>query len=223
MSKRARFEKLLQEKAETIAAYEATQAEITSEYVADLRLLYKGLHPYAKKLDTRDEYWLRDHLPEDDFTAVLNAYRPRVDAWHERRKSALKNADAQIDMLAKHLEPEAGDNRLSVHWIYSGAYSSQGLGAATYTRKAAERHAMNIPAHIKTDIDYNTPGVTVYAHVKSETDVEIIKRKPVDIRDQVKWCHKNGVSPRVYWPFLPHGYEEEVGLDHFGNDVEVKS
>jgi hypothetical protein len=30
---------------------------------------------------------------------------------------------------------------------------------------------------------------------------------------------KKGVNPRVYMPFLPHGIEQQLGLDYFGNDL----
>ena len=51
---------------------------------------------------------------------------------------------------------------------------------------------------------------------------EILKRKPaVPLRETVRLCWKRGVNPRVSMPFLPHGYEESVGLDYFGGEVKA--
>lgn len=47
----------------------------------------------------------------------------------------------------------------------------------------------------------------------------IIHHPPPTIREQVKMCWGRGINPRVYCPFLPHGYEGKVGLDFFGNDL----
>jgi hypothetical protein len=55
----------------------------------------------------------------------------------------------------------------------------------------------------------------------TEQDLAILDSKPEPgLRDIVQFCWRSGANPRVYFPFLPHGFEEENGLDFFGNDVQ---
>ena len=39
------------------------------------------------------------------------------------------------------------------------------------------------------------------------------------LREQVRRSWARGVNPRVFNPFLPHGYEEQEGIDYFGRDL----
>jgi len=48
------------------------------------------------------------------------------------------------------------------------------------------------------------------------------RRPGPTLREQVRLCWKRGVNPRVYSPFLPHGYEQSVGLDYFGGETEPR-
>ncbi len=50
-------------------------------------------------------------------------------------------------------------------------------------------------------------------------DLPILKHKDLSVPlvDWVQACWKRGVNPRVYDPFLPHGFEQRHGLDFHGN------
>ena len=57
----------------------------------------------------------------------------------------------------------------------------------------------------------------------TELGGEILTRKPErPLREYVRDCWRRGVNPRVYLPFLPYGYEAEVGIDEFGHDLHAK-
>jgi len=50
-------------------------------------------------------------------------------------------------------------------------------------------------------------------------DGEVVKRRyAFTLKERVRRCWKNGLNPRVFHPFLPHGYEEKNSLDYFGNE-----
>ncbi len=62
----------------------------------------------------------------------------------------------------------------------------------------------------------------VWVRVAEDIDLEILKASPEpSMVEYVRLCWKRGVNPRVYCPFLPHGFEEEHGLDFQGNQREV--
>lgn len=72
---------------------------------------------------------------------------------------------------------------------------------------------------------YHTEDAWLAAvRVEDAIDVEIVKRSPPPpLREQVRLAWKRGVNPRVYNPFLPHGYEEQAGIDYFGRDLRAST
>ena len=62
--------------------------------------------------------------------------------------------------------------------------------------------------------------VLAAVRVADAVDAEILRRcPPPTLREQVRRSWARGVNPRVFNPFLPHGYEEQVGIDFFGRDL----
>lgn len=60
----------------------------------------------------------------------------------------------------------------------------------------------------------------VEVKVESPVDVKIIDYRPeLPLREQVRMSWKLGINPRVLDPFLPHGYEAEVGIGWHGEDL----
>lgn len=110
-------------------------------------------------------------------------------------------------------------------------YSTQGYSALRYAEGAVQSAADVARALGFVDgVDlvvlragYHTEDAWLAAvRVEDEIDVEIVRRSPPPpLREQVRLCWKRGVNPRVYNPFLPHGYEEQAGLDYFGRDLRT--
>ena len=111
-------------------------------------------------------------------------------------------------------------------------YSSQGFSALRYAEGAVEFTAdvarslgfvdgvdlvvQRVPYH-------ETEACLAAVRVEDAIDVEIVKRSPPpSLREQVRLAWKRGVNPRVYNPFLPHGFEEREGLDYFGGDLRAE-
>jgi len=235
MNKREEFEKLLKQ-LETIAEqFNVDKEVVMKDYLYDLRSEYIKLHKYTKKVDTRDEYWLRDKLPEDVFMSILNEHQPLtkklIDSYYNERRE-IKD---KLSELAQELDPIPGNKKLKLTTVWESTYSSQGLGSFQYAKREADQHVLLCETHnVKAEVEVETrrfkaspiygggssSDFKVYAYVRDETDIEILLRKTMSLRDMVKWCWGNGVNPRVYNPFIPHGYEEKVGLDYFGNEKE---
>jgi hypothetical protein len=65
---------------------------------------------------------------------------------------------------------------------------------------------------------------TVQAKVAEPLDVEIVKAVGTwTLREWVRRCWKIGSNPRVYNPFLPHGFEEREGISYHGEDLRRRT
>ncbi len=115
--------------------------------------------------------------------------------------------------------------------VSTSSYRSQGYGCAKYTREAAQDYVHHAARHgvrgevrdvalaQRTDLT-DLSHCDVYVLVAGDRDVALLHDKPDDVplREWVRLCWKRGVNPRVYNPYLPHGYEEQNGLDFFGGE-----
>lgn len=166
-----------------------------------------------------------------DFAAFMKPWQERADAmikWHQgitdEYEAALKLAALEPLPLTGgfvQLDSESGSN-----------YATQGYGANHYARQALQQRADKAELHgLKTEVrkmsEQRVGGpypwtVETYGLFANTTAIgwEMLKRRPdVPIRECVRLCWKRGVNPRVYYPFLPHGYEEKTGLDFFGGEI----
>lgn len=155
----------------------------------------------------------------------LDLFKPTYDEalrLVDRQGVARRRVDELLRALAQEAEVTPGSEWLVVDEAWASSYGSQGLGAAAYARGAMElaadaARAAGVEVEVRLVDDEET--YRVLARVAEQVDVEILKRKALPLREQVRMCWKRGVNPRVYNPFLPHGYEERAGLDFFGGEV----
>ncbi len=162
------------------------------------------------------------------------AFRDKLIAEYERRKEAL---DAQISALVPELAVRPGEHKRVVLDVWVSSFSTQGYGAGMYAKAKAELIAEEAAGHgIETEVipkkdeSPPIPGVPrsndpvayqAVAYVKDESDAWLLGLKPLwDLREAVKRAWAKGVNPRVFNPYIPHGFEQENGLDYQGNDLE---
>lgn len=99
-------------------------------------------------------------------------------------------------------------------------------GAIKYAEARATLYTLDLAAMgVTSNINrYQSGGGTcfdVWAHV-TEIDLPIVRKKTgLPMPKLVKAAWGLGVNPRVYWNFLPHGYEAEHGFDMMGRDIAV--
>ncbi len=159
-----------------------------------------------------------------------------LDAY-EVSEAKLERLTADLNELAQGCTPRVGSTWRKLGT--GGSYHTQGLGAGRYEKGSAEMLAdkarlCDVPVDV-VQVCAWTPDMhtafpkghesqgqwTVFVAVESEADVEIVRRRPgLSLVEQVRLCWKRGVNPRVYNPYLPHGFEEKHGLDFFGNYKE---
>lgn len=155
-----------------------------------------------------------------------------IEKWQVKASTISKEKHERIDELAAKLDELAPSADLAIErtpeqwtiyrWHYAGTYRSQGYGADKYMQNAIESDKDHLRQYIdEADMKVeDAPGGKNVLVCYSKVGVQILQRRPLpNMRTIVKNMLKRGSNPRVYYPFLPHGYEAKVGLDYFGNDL----
>jgi len=168
-----------------------------------------------------------DPSPEVE-AAIAKTKEALVAKWEPKRAALEARANAleeELRALAEVVTPLPGEHSLEVFSHF--ANYSQGPGGDRRYAEArckidvAGFEALGIKGEVEQD-RYINSTYRSRALVSSELDVEILKRKrALSLREMVRLAWKLGVNPRVYWPMLPHGFEEKEGLDFFGNDLRA--
>lgn len=209
---------------------EAFDREFNDAVESSLAALPRGKVMVTRwKRDFRDLGYARKKLGEEAWKALNGPFEARagkmVEAFNAKRD---KLGEALNDaLMAAPLSP--GPER---EWrrIADTDYNSQtnrhayAKGSALMLLDVAEL------AGVKGRVEeYSAPvseryvstGWRVLVEVAEDLDLLILAKMPgPPLREQVRRCWARGVNPRVYNPFLPHGYEERVGLDYFGGEVK---
>jgi hypothetical protein len=180
-----------------------------------------------------------ENLP-DKYDAPLLAAKKRVEEkWIPIAEVLLdkqRAAKRALDDAADSILPLAGPEPRLVREYYSSTYRTTGSGEhyakQSATLKMLECQAAGVRAELvrvppldekgrekcdqwgRSYADYH-----VMAWVLDELDVDILSRRSMPLREAVRMCWTLGMNPRVMCPYLPHGYEEKVGIDFFGNDL----
>jgi len=172
----------------------------------------------AKKMEISNGVFLYAKMKEEFYQKVGEEYSKLLD---ERKK-----ANKERDALLATMEPLPGKKWHSVETVWLSTYRSQGWGAKTYAKASAETRleylqngSPSIEFRLRYDGELEEYGIE--AKVASDLDTGIVRQrmKTNGLREMVRSYWAKGTNPRVYLPGLPHGYEEENGLDFFGNDL----
>lgn len=175
---------------------------------------------------------IREVLPEVN-QDVLAKFEDVALKLNNQHWAYLDRTDKLLTRLAQRAIPKAGPET-RVTSVSSTSYNSQGFGAGRYAESAARTYVdraeqVGIKARVERE-EVKYPSVkgsylnfVVWAEVEGPVDVEILKRRDLNLREWMKSCWGRGVNPRVYNPFLPVGLEERLGLDYHGNDRKKKA
>lgn len=212
--------------------------EAQARYDAEQSLMFSSRFGKMKKFN-------RDLIRDDpEYKALVdrytNNYTGLAHVLYMRYADDITQIEFVLSQLAEHitLRPE----KEWTQWtsVSETRYSTQGWGANKYAKNHAESEAdtaryFDIPVEVRERyVKYDPPihshyNGTSYGYHEYDVVValgqfqlEVLKRKPgITMKETVRLLWKRGVNPRVYYPFLPQGYEEKVGLDHFGNEVSA--
>lgn len=247
---RAKFAVALAEKRALRTGYEDPEIRrLHTAYVDDLRATLRKLSPRAR-VKREPAYEQYPSLEANELhrrleklgpvgaalgNEVLERHKPPLHA----RAEAIHDEHQRLDALLRELAPLAELRRAGPEgdWHYldsrsAGDYRSQGYSALHYAEGSVQLTAD--VARLEGFIDgvdlvvltarHYDDVVVAAVRVEDEVDVEIIRRcPPPSLREQVRLCWLRGVNPRVFCPWLPHGYEAMEGLDYFGRDLRAAS
>ena len=176
---------------------------------------------------------------EADFDFEAQAIRDELDSL---REEMARNKIALDEALASSVA-QAGSNPTVWEYYHPTLWQSTCQGSK-YAQAAAQMDAdratlAGIPA-VVVEINQWSPDLSDYytTYRKGEgatscwacvvdvadpvVDLEILKRSPApSLVEQVRLCWARGVNPRVYNPFLPHGFEEKHGISYAGKFLSV--
>lgn len=215
--------------------YERGKAK-EAEFRGRLEALYRKKYPKRKLLWEK----IVAEFP-DEWEAIKAEAKHLFGNMWASHSSEEKQVEWALGMLAEHAAPTITDEAHTFHAVDEGTYRSQGWGACKYARNSAQSCADEAEYHgLKAEVrdvfvEYDRPihspyNGTIRGYHNYEVWVntdrlgwEIVTRKGgVPLRDWLMLCWRRGVNPRVYNPFLPHGIEEKLEIDHFGNDLREK-
>lgn len=218
--RRIRFFEINAERAEQLQAFHDEKMAYNDSFKGEVEARWRKENPrkvytWAKAAASA---WYKETY--DKALAGLNEIFER----HDLENAAL---DKQLAELALDLPLERTETEVRWDFNYDSHYASQGYGAASYAKNSLRLKGLKAQLHgLDVDVREIDPVAAAGSHcfglfVKTtEENLAILDAKPEPgMREIVQFCWRSGANPRVYFPMLPHGFEERNGLDFFGNDV----
>jgi hypothetical protein len=221
-----------------------SQRLIFQELYSSLLEVKWGLHPQVTKLQGElnaliltEAKKLRSRIKTEKSAievlgnkrvAELQApFSAEVKRLCDEQATSIKQLEERLRSLATEIELKNSSQQTIFYESSTHAYASQGFGAVRYAEGKAILESLK-PAHygIKYEIEkqhlsycrqYGVESAIFKVVVQlEELDTLVLKFKPeATLKEFVSGCWKRGLNPRVYYPLLPHGFEEEMGISHF--------
>jgi len=229
------FGYILMEKQAVLEEHRARFDESNTRFQAESRALFKRLFP-------RCRYNVNRMVGYPEHTSWLAGWTgPNGVGDHLwiARRSDERQYEYVLDVLAQDCPLHVTDGWLLYSTVSETSYSSMGWSACKYAKQHAEQEAeqarrYSVPVEVRDQYDkfdppvktqyethYGVHNYEVWVRLDS-VGIAVLRCKPTcSLRDEIKRLLKAGVCPRVYYPFLPVGIEEKMGLDYFGNDKKA--
>lgn len=182
---------------------------------SEIRALIEEIDDLVKGRDsTIDALHLKPGKKAEKIMVGLRAWDIRIRRLKNRIRSLA---------VAHDIKPVPGDHKVQYKWVYSGSYTSQGFGAERYYKTALQNHIDDLEySGIKAEPDADSGWV--WAFVSDPVldgyllrVLDRVTKVPYPEAVRAKWAR--GVNPRVDNPYLPYGYEAEIGIDYSGNII----
>jgi hypothetical protein len=189
-----------------------------TDFLNEFRSKYPKLKKVNRETPFKEKYF-------NDNLELITRFRKNITDYQANMFDGQKEYEAKLVELASNpdLTVPISEDAIVVHYLYAGAYASQGFGADRYSLGNLERIAQKyefygvkcyIPPLTKDTGSYTVMGYT------TEIGVSIVEHKSgLPMREQIKQMLQKGINPKVYNPFLPHDYLEQFKLDAWGKDI----
>lgn len=206
--------------------FQVGMQSINEGFKAEREAIYKEKYP-------RRKFDLEKAMVEPWFDGVYEKWKTKADALNAERDAFKKMAEEYLKAAAEVTEVPTSDEMIEISRVSGGMWHTQGYGANRYAMGSALSDADKAEYHgLRTEvrtiekekadrwgISYETYGV--YANTTQAGLALLDYKESPPLREQVRLSWKRGTNPRVNMPFLPHGYEEQEGIDYFGNDLRA--
>lgn len=205
------------------APLEALQAKFEAEVRSAYLPMLKGKKGKNFTLDAA-----REAMGQAYFD-ILGRYEAEAEQLHSLRASATEEVERQLDELAERI-PVTSDGadfrqaEVVCNMDYGSQTNSDGYARASAEMKAIHYRHAGLEAEVRRTLQRDKfPDDPFFARSSvsyyevwvrgSAQDVAVAKRKAgPSLVEMVQWCWKTGVNPRVFAPYLPHGFEERHGI-----------
>lgn len=220
--KREQFRRLLELRRSINKSRGEFVEECKRAYTDEIETLWRT-HSVKGKKKARGTFNLTLVETHADYAPLCSPIRERYITKIKAHRDWCRSIDEQcirrMTELSESLELiKAGPREYAVSSVDS--YRTQGYGASKYARGVADLEALHCQHYNVTTRIHEASGRFIVYVELDELSVEILRMRPgLTLRDEVKACWRRCLSPRVYYPFLPHGYEEENGLTYQGTDI----
>lgn len=136
----------------------------------------------------------------------------RYEALVEERRALAK----LLPEAARRVEFGSPETWFITNVFHESDYRSQGMGALTYTRAAAELRAFEYSRtsrlarggepYFEARAARSADGYTVEVKLARAGESEAVRHLPcpLSLAESVQKCWELGANPRVFYPFLPH-------------------
>ena len=209
------------------AGHKEARDELVARYERRCVEAYREAYPKRKKRAT-----FRDVASTADGRAVIEAERAPFD---EAAKKMVDDQTRVTESIKRCVAMAAADHEIvdTAEKLYTIGhvastynYNTQ-TDARGYARGEAERYGDIFRAKtLDVEIVFMPPGehrvsaeFVVWVSC-DELTAQAIKLQGFDLVKAVRACCRRSINPRVYWPFLPHGFEESHGFDSFGRSLK---
>jgi len=216
--------------AEVLAALAAFEQSSWAEIVAYRDRYNEDLKVFWKPRFPRKKFDLSKVAGHPDFAAFHEPYKVEAEAMIDARNAEIGRFKTELRALAAVTDIPASPEMIRGYFVHGSKHHTQGYGAMKYARGdaldfAAKAEHYGVKAEVRpvgepehscgcTYQDFETVVAT------NELGVEVLRyREEVPLKEWLAGCWKRGTNPRVYNPFLPHGLEEKLGVNFFGQIV----
>lgn len=224
MEPRARFDYYTR----MISAVQVAEGDFVVEcrkaYLTELERRWRSeVSGTGKRFNVREA---EKRLPEAA-TQLALLYRGHAESGKRLFDEERRSVNATRSLAAEECEVRPSERSWYYRDSYVDSYRTQ-PAAEKYARVrlelyAAELDAAGVRHETKRHDSNGLPYFVLYAFVE-EADVAILKaRDGLPLPELVRRSWALGANPRVFWPSLPHGFEQRHGFDQHGRDLPAKS
>lgn len=170
-----------------------------------------------------DHVRAREVLGNGAYLKLMDPFQRQASDLAESLRQKAKKIELRLIKLAESAPVIVvpGGPWLDFAWHSEYTYSSQ-TNAAGYAKARAtiDAAALTELYQVPAQVEKRNRVYFVLARVSGDLDLAILKFRPsFTQREFVRRCWAQAMNPRVYNPFLPHGYEAAQGIDYQGRDL----